>query len=327
MLPGRTKTYCEMKVDFIVQNKVSEQAFESAIYEWLSQGDYTPDDIIENIITEHNLMYFPVHFYKCSYVGTATASLGYDRREYYYVWNESLKRQERKSRIVTDWMPHSQNAFGNVEATVYAGDSKFNFMRSFIEGAGWSSRDLNSIDVDAGRSRKMLSLFRLEPIEAWNQSGINECREKASREIVNSFPSSKVRNFNANLQFKLESYTNVVLPFWVFMYDYQGSPYYVAVDGNNPSRISGVRPEDKARKNKVSIIRWLGWLTAIASAYFGAGAYSDANPSAEFKVLGVGVLILIVIIIIVESIVSNIKNTSKKKRQEKLKKRRAEAGN
>jgi hypothetical protein len=316
-----------MKVEYIVQNKVSEQSFEGAIYEWLSQGDYTPDDIIENIITEHNLMYFPVHFYKCSYVGTATASLGYNRKEYYYEWNESRKRQERKSRIVTDWLPHSQNAFGKVHTTVYAGDSKYNFMRSFVEGADWSSSDLMSIDNDAGRSQKMLSVFKIEPTAAWNQSGIQECKEKASREIVRSFPSSKVRNFNANLQFTLDSYTNVVLPFWVFMYDYNGKPYYVAVDGNNPSRISGVRPEDKARKNKVSTIRWLGWLTAIISAYFGAVAYSDADPSAEFGVLGVGIIIFIVIGIIVESIVSNIKNTSKKKRQDKLKKRREEASN
>jgi hypothetical protein len=312
-----------MKVDFIIKNKVSEQDFEETIYEWLSQGDYTPDDIIENIITEHNLMYFPVHYYKSSYVGTATASLGYDRREYYSVWNDTTKKHERKSRIVTDWKPHSQNAMGNVSATIYAGEAKFKFISSFIEGTGWSGNDLIRLEEDTSRNQKFLTMFKRDMNDAWKNTALQESHNKASREIINGFPSSQVRNFNANLQFKVTDYASIVLPYWVFMYDYEGKPYYVAVDGNSPSRVSGIRPENKKRKNQVRAVRWIGWLSAIGLTYLGATTYYEANPYEDLKALGLGLLIFICLGFVTEGIVSSIKNASKKRRQEKLNNRKA----
>jgi len=286
-----------MKVDYLIQNKVSEEDFESTVYDWLSQGDYTPDDIIENIITEHNLMYFPVHFYKCSYSGNASASLGYPRIEYYYVYNPTTKRQERKSRTVTDWIPHAQNVSGNVSTAVYVGDLKFDFL-------------------------KLLSLFKRNETDAWNNTGLKECHRLASKEIVNNFPSTIVRNFNANLSINVNNHASVVLPFWVFMYNYQGKPYYVAVDGNNPQRVSGLRPENKKRKNTVKAIRWVGWLSTIYLSYLGARSYYEANPYEDFKMIGVFIGIFAVLGFIIEGIVSYIKNASKSRRQEKLNNRK-----
>ena len=36
---------------FVINNKVSEEEFEQIVYSWIAAGDYTPDDIIENIIS------------------------------------------------------------------------------------------------------------------------------------------------------------------------------------------------------------------------------------------------------------------------------------
>jgi aspartate/glutamate racemase len=44
----------QMKVDYVIQSKVQRQDFEQIVYKWLSEDDYTPKDIMENIITQYN---------------------------------------------------------------------------------------------------------------------------------------------------------------------------------------------------------------------------------------------------------------------------------
>ncbi|MFK7979268.1 MAG: hypothetical protein AB8G86_04765 [Saprospiraceae bacterium] len=318
-----------MKGNYLIKNKVSEENFEATVYDWLADGDYTPDDIIENIITEHNLMYFPAHFYYSNYKGEVSASLGYMHEESYWTYNPETKRKEKRTRTVTTWQPYSQNVNSYIGVLIYAGESRFDFLRPFIEDTGWGKNDLIKVDDDTDRYQNFKKKYKKNLLDTWNEIGINESHRKATNEIKSNFPSNIISNFKANLNFKIDHNFSVLVPFWVFMYDYKGKKYYVSVDGNNPHKIDGVKPENKARKYTVKAIKWVGWLSTIFLAWTGAGIFYEQSQNSTYRdyrdwiAIGGFILLLAVLGFIVERIIINIKTQSKEKRLEKLAKMRA----
>lgn len=319
------------KVDFIVKSKVSEENFEDIVEEWLSDGDYTPDDIIENIISEKNAKLLPIHHYKARYSGQVSASLGYSRTEYYTVYNPETKKQERKSRTVIDWIPHSQAVSGDVTACEYAGEPTFQNLADFIDGTGWSSQDLIVPDNNASIDPRLANLFTSDHKATWNSNASLRCHKKACAKSRADLPSTLVRNFTPNINYDVYHIKSLLLPFWIYSYDYQRKKYYVVVDGNNPERIFGERPVNKYRKFTVIGLRWIGWVGGIFSSYKVANAFVQGPiyTSTEYRDLKTIALFLIGFIItwiIVEGTVKIIKQSSKNRRAAKLKKKRTITG-
>lgn len=319
-----------IQVDFIIKNKVTEEQFEDIVEEWLSGGDYTPDDIIENIITEKNSDLLPAHFYRTSYSGSFTASLGYDRTEYYTVYNSSTKKHEQRSRTVTDWKPYSNSTSGQVTACEYAGDATYNKLADFIDGTGWTSSDVAVPDRSASINTELTKRFKFDHNQTWNDKAGQRCFKKARQNCLLELPPhDRLRNFNVNLKFNINSVKSVLLPHWIYSYDYKGKVYFVVVDGNNPHRIHGQRPVNKARKAAVLSLRWLGWPAGLYASYsladnFAHGPNYSSSSNGDLKTFGLFIIGFIVTWIIVEGIISVIKKTSQKKRDEKLLKRRSE---
>jgi len=223
-----------MRVHFIVKNRVQEEDFERLAFDWLSKGDYTPDDIIESITTEHNLMLFPIHHFKSSYLGTCSASLGYVTRKPYLKWNAEHQQQEEKYKTTIEWRPYIQDVSGDTEITIYSGDPKSSFLSNFFEETNLELYELLPLDSQAEVNPKLLNLFKPNPIDTWNNKAVIETRELIYKKLKKNLPSKLVRDYAPNFEFQVEEVTSLLLPFWVFMYDYKGKPYYVAVDANNP---------------------------------------------------------------------------------------------
>ncbi|MBC7775180.1 MAG: hypothetical protein H7246_07050 [Phycisphaerae bacterium] len=313
-----------MKVDYIIKNKVSEQDFERAVYNWLAEGDYTPDDIIENIITQNNLVLLPLHFYMNDYQGTCSASLGYSRTEYYQVWNDTYKRSETRSRMVTNWVPHSQPVQGTVTTVVYAGDKNLEGIALFVENMGWRADELNQIGQNEANYAPVLSLFKVNGSDSWNNKGAKKAYNSAVQQTLPLLPSNLVQNFNLNIRFSEKKFFSLVAPFWLFIYEYQEQQYYVVVDGNDPSRVDGIKPEDKKRKNSVIALRWYGWIGGIVASLFGVYYFSGqtfAELEINWKNIGIFAAGFILTWILIESKVTSIKKKSIKARKEVLKKK------
>jgi hypothetical protein len=313
-----------MKVDYIIHNKVSEQDFERVVYQWLSEGDYTPDDIIENIITTNNLVLIPLYYYKNDYFGSCSASLGYNRTEHYQVWNDTYKRHETRSRTVTDWFPHSQMVQGTVITLVYAGDKNLEAIAAFAENMGWRGEDLNRVQQNASDYPSIVGLFQSSSADSWNTKGYKKSYNAALQYTIPQLPSRLVQNLSLNIKFTEKTFFSLVAPYWLFMYQYEDKNYFVVVDGNDPSRVDGVRPEDKKRKNNVIALRWFGWIGGIVASLFGVCFFSGQRLSdLDFtgKNIGIFAVGFILTWIIVEGKVSSIKKKSIKTRQEVLKKK------
>lgn len=317
-----------VSIDFIVKSKVSEEQFEDIVEEWLSGGAYTPDDIIENIITETNAKLLPVHFYKARFSGIASVSLGFDRTEYYYVYNSTTKKQEQKSRTVTDWRSHSQPVQGEVSACEYAGGPEFSNLADFIDETKWSSSELLQIDGSASVNQELTQLFKFDHNGTWEASAGQRCNKKANKISSSQMPhSDRKRGFQTNLNFEVYYVKSLLLPFWIYSYEYRDKLYHVVVDGNNPERVTGKRPKNAARLATVWGLRLLGWPGGLYASYkvadlFANGPNYSSSSNGDLKTVALFVIGFILTLIIIEGPIRMIKQASQKKRDEKLKRKR-----
>lgn len=310
-----------MDLDYIIKNKVSEQDFEQIVYKWLAEGDYTPDDIIENIITQNNLALMPLYYSKDDYSGSCSVSLGYQKLVEDNVYDNVNKKWVRQSRWITEWQPHSQAIQGNTVTITYAGGKVINPISIFFENMGWKSEELLSIPPDAPRYDEMCNLFKVSKNDSWDIRGGKKAYNQAFQQTIPKLPSSIYNNLVLNIKFTETMFFNVLAPYWLFSYEYQEKQYYVLVDGNNPGRIDGLRPEDKKRKSEVIKVKWFGWLVGILATilalYIVAGQDFDKIVW-NWTNFGIGLAGLILTGVTVAYEVVKIKDKSKKIRQQLL---------
>jgi hypothetical protein len=311
-----------MSVNYVIQNKVSEQDFEQIVYKWLSEGDYTPDDIIENIITQNNAIWMPVYYFRVDYNGSCSVNLGYQEQEFYSEYDYSTKQYVRKSRWVTRWKPHSQPTRGTAYATVYVGEPVPDKIISFIEDMGWAAEELIEVEHGSQYYSKVVSLFQYSKQDAWKNRAYEKVFMKAAQQTSKELPSMLQRNLVLNIDFTEKLFFSFVAPYWLFNYKYNEKQYYVAVDGNDPSRIDGIKPEDKKRKNSVIKLRWFGWLTGLLAVlialYIFSGENLDETFDANWGNFGIVAAGIIFTWVLVELEVRKIKNKSYQIRKKSL---------
>ncbi len=305
---------------FVINNKVSEEEFEQIVYSWIAAGDYTPDDIIENIITHKNKVLMPLYYWGDNYTGSCSASLGYDRQEFYQV-KDSNGNLVTRSRWVTDWRPHSQTVHGSTVTLTYAGRHLAESISSFIENMSWRKEDLINLEVSDDNYNKAQEFFLINKNESWDNKGYYKAFAIAQQNTAKQLPSPKFRNLALDIKFQENLFFRVIAPYWIFEFVYQDKPYYVIVDGNNPDRIDGIKPVDKKRVQLVQTIRFVGWITALLAVLIGLYIYFDesfAKINFSWQSILITILGLTLFGFLIEFEVKKIKNASKKIRAQTL---------
>lgn len=312
-----------MEVDFYIKNRVAEQEFEKIAYTWLAQGDYTPDDILENIISEKDLLQLPLYFYRKEYYGNCSASLGFEEEQYYREWDDFNKKYVEKSRWVTRWQAFSQDVFGEVSVVVYGEPTKYTQITNFIEAIQWKGEDLNQLEYDNPNYPIFINSFKFSARERWEDRGVYIANEIVKRKVSNELPSRNVRNLSVNVGFSDKRSFSLIAPFWIYFYDYNGERHFLIVDGSNPNRIDGTRPVDTESKEGISNIRWVCWFVGVALTCY-VSFYLSGKYLKEFDEFWKMVICFISGIFFTwaftEDTVNKAKNKSLKIRQKKLEK-------
>ena len=89
----------------IIPFKTDDDDFEIRALNYLSQGDLTPDDILEgSLFTDQVGVFIPMWVFEGRYDGSWSASSGYNRNEEYYGKGIDGK-MKMMTRTVTDWRP------------------------------------------------------------------------------------------------------------------------------------------------------------------------------------------------------------------------------
>ena len=253
-----------MPFDYIIQSKISEQQFEKIVYQWLIEGDFTPDDITHNISTENNRLLMPLYLYRNTYSGSCSASIGNNKMVPVSFYDFNAGKMVTGSTCVTEWQAHTQPTNGTTATTVYAGSPMDNSMPYFAEGMYWTASELISITKDHPHYNRLVTLFKISKSDCWSNKGRKKADDEARQQTKSKLPSQLVNNLILSIDFTEIHFHRLLAPFWLFNYEYEGETYYVMVDGNNPSRISGTKPEDKKIKNTIKTLEWLGWLMGLS---------------------------------------------------------------
>jgi len=313
----------------ILPFSVSKEEYEHSVLDWLSEGDYTPDDILDSaIFSSVNGLYLPMWFYQGRYDGNWSASSGYDREEEYIA--KSKGKLKTKTRTVTDWRPCSGHCAGEFAVIGYAGtgESIKPKVITYAHGTSIKSINLNNFDAKYTLGFNMLEYVSDEN-ETWDNYGTAVADSLVESRTKVKIPGDRYKDFHVDAIYNKEKPISTYVPYWITYYNYNGKPYSVFMDGTNKTRIEGNKPVDKKRKSTVA--NWtalpliIGIIVTILACIIVANTI-DKNTNddpAWAGVFWIGVIVTVVITAIGTMQGQKIVKESKEIRKEKLKQRRA----
>lgn len=302
-----------MQLDYYIENTVTEIEFENAVLKYLSEGDYTPDDIFEAIDSNKNLHLLPFFYFLKEYKGNAFAEGGADRRESYVMNNQTYYR------TATDWFPISQYIEGEVDAVIYAGESYHKSITDFFEELRFNYKDLKEVKVIDAYFDKLSRLFEKDKFELWKNQGVYTAYEKVKNISRGKVRAKYVRNFDVEVRFSDKESFSMVYPFWIFNYQYNNENFVVLVDGVNKERIAGSRPIDQKKKRFVSDFTKGIWIIGLFFSFLFAGIAFYFTKQLWWIPTSIFSGGIILTAIFRGKVVKNVKQQSKLNRQNKLK--------
>lgn len=311
--------------DGILPFKVTKKDYEQAVLSWLSEGDYTPDDILNSTIFESvNGVYLPMWFYRGRYSGNWSASSGYDRWETYLAKDSSGKLVEKK-RLVTDWRPSSGQCSGEFAILAFAGVGKGikSDIAVYAHGTSFNRGELKAYDPKYTMGFNLIE-YTIDEHHTWDTLGKIQADAKVEADSKARIPGDRYKDFYVDALYDKETPLRTYVPFWITNYKYGDKDFHVYMDGSSTSRIQGVRPEDQARKDEVKKKFYKGHFGCASTILlaliliFGVEQYSSTYGTLQ-TLTGVFTIVTLVLYGIGAYQKNQILKASKAKRQEILK--------
>lgn len=265
----------------IVPFSVSKKDYESRVLEYLSEGDYTPIDILESsVFSSVNGIYLPVWYYSGKYRGNWSASSGYNYIEEYQV--KENNKWVTKQRVVTDWRPSSGNCDGDLFVTGYAAGERKSELVVFTWDTVLRKIKIKPFDSKYTVGFNLLE-FKLDEHESWEDYGTEAADHYVRSQVYPRIPGDLYKDVHVEAVYDKEKPIRVYYPVWITYYKYNGKEYYVWMDGSNPSRIFGTKPEDAGIKSKseffLKIFKYW-WIVVFVWVLWGLISYFSA-PGGE----------------------------------------------
>lgn len=311
--------------DGILPFSVISEEYNKKALEWLSEGDYTPDDILGGSqFSTSNGLYLPMFFFTGKYSGNWSASSGYERREYYTEWSETSKKYVEKSRTVTDWRPSSGSVAGSYSILSYAGNSE-NIDESiaiYAHGTSFKRGEVKSYDIKFTQGFSLLE-YKKDEYDAWDKYGFSQLELITELDAKKRVPGDKHKDFYCDVSKSDDNFIRVYVPFWITYYKYKNKKYHVHMDGSSISRIEGKKPVDENRKkevNKKFIKGHVALVVSVIAFCFVVFGDLSENEQSEYWPFIIGLFVLSVVLYGIGSYQKNkIISESKQRRKEILK--------
>lgn len=287
--------------DGILPFSVTTDEYNKKVLEWLSEGDYTPDDILGGSqFSSSNGLYLPMFFFTGKYSGNWSASSGYERREYYTEWSETQKKRVQKSRTVTDWRPSSGSVAGSYAILSYAGNSENidETIAVYAHGTSFKRGEMKPYDIKFTQGFSLLE-YKKDENEAWDKYGFSQLELKTQLDAKKRVPGDKYKDFYCDVSKSDDNSIRVYVPFWITYYDYNNKKYHVHMDGSSISRIEGKKPVDEDRKKEVNKKFIKGHVALVVSVVaFCFVVFSDLseNEQSEYWPFIIGLFVISVIL-------------------------------
>lgn len=258
-------------VEKILPFSTTKEEFEIAALEWLSEGDLTPDDILESSIFNNQVgVYLPMWMYVGRYDGSWSASSGYLRQEEYVGKSFDGKKLERKTRTVTDWRPSNGNCKGDFQflATASADSSIPSSVKAFSHDVEVTRNNLKDFKLEYSQGFSLLEI-QLESDECWELHGEWQANHYVESVTKQRIPGDKYKDFYVDAVYDLTNKVSCYVPFWLRNYKYSNEDFHLYMDGSNTIRINGERPIDQDRSAEVDKLKTQGGIGCGVAAFIG----------------------------------------------------------
>jgi len=318
---------------YIAAFSASREDYQKSMITWLANEKGTPVDAFDKIamIRSAEGIYVPHYYCVVSYNVHWTASIGHDRVETYIV--HVPQRDSRgntrmvpmtRTRIVTDWHPHSANAAGRVtlsmQASGYLSQVSEKVHSANSQGSLAGIRDSSHGRAESAGSIEADSNFRnmtfpggqasLQPLDAKFTAGFRmlPCEVSADKvydkqvvhnmiaaQIERNAPGDRIRNLSFNGAI-IPDYFLIYRPYWSTVYTYDKKVCAGYADGTNATKHYGTRPIDKGQKKRAFQLMIPCIVAgAIALIAFVNAAFADpGNADRMFDILMVFVWLTII---------------------------------
>lgn len=308
--------------DGILPFKINKEKYENEVLAWLSEGDYTPDDILNSTVFEQvNGVYLPMWFFKGRYNGNWSASSGYNRTEY-YTTRDSQGRSVQKSRTVTDWRPSSGQLAGEFNCFAFAGAGQGikTDIAVYAHGTTFSRGEMKSFDSQYTLGYNLLE-YTTDEHDAWDTLGKIQADAEVDSITKSRIPGDKYKDLHIDVLYDKEKPLRFYVPFWITYYKYNDAEFHVYMDGTTTSRIQGVRPIDQDRKKAAAKKFYKGHIAAVLTVimFIIAGNSSYSNKDTMSSIAGFFTLTTLVLYIVGYFQKKKLIDESKARRQEILK--------
>ena len=313
----------------LIPFSVTHEQFKNLVFAWLSEGDYTPDDILtSSVFDEINGLYLPQYFYEGKYSGNWSASSGYDRSESYVVIvnNKAVTRY----RTVTDWRPSNGQVANNYTILGFAGQSEIlpETIAPFMHDCSFSGGQLKPFNAEYTAGFNIVP-FELDSDIIWNSVGSSQADVIAMVDMKQRIPGDRYKDLTYDMNCEHKKITNILSPAYIVHYEFAGDKFHVYMDGDKSSRIEGERPVDKKRQDKVHALKkpirrfwWAFGITAILMMIVYSNlSYNEASDFEEgfMPIYFIGMIIWCIIAYVKSNnAVKAVLDASRKRRQDIL---------
>jgi hypothetical protein len=268
-------------VEKILPFSTTTAEFEIAALTWLSEGDLTPDDILDSSLFNNQVgVYLPMWLFDGRYDGSWSASSGYNRTEEYVGKSLDGKKLETKTRIVTDWRPSNGNCKGDFQflATASSESSIPSSVKAFSHDVNVTRNNLKDFKLEYSQGFSLLEI-QLESDECWDLHGELQANHYVESITKKRIPGDKYKDFYVDAVYDLTNKVSCYVPFWLRNYKYSNKDFHLYMDGSNTLRINGERPIDKERSAEVDKIDNQGKIGCGVTVLLGViPLIGDADP-------------------------------------------------
>ena len=281
----------------IVPMKVEEKSLELAVYEYMAQGKYTPDDMIETSrFVKFERLYAPFYRFTGQYEGTWSASFGYNRSEPYTSWEwdgRGGRQGVTRYQTVTDWSPASGSLRGSIVLVGYAGSRLNANVATLIERS-------EAIADATSDTRSYIAGIEVEAFQKSERDTYAERSKDLVDKIIEADVKSKAqgdaqRDWNWRSDYQKES-TSVLMPVCHVVFEYNQQSYELWSDGTNTSRfVADPLPEDNGRKSAIAVgFAPFGVTLALAAIGCAVLANDPTTPPQIYWGMGLATLVSLI---------------------------------
>lgn len=255
----------------VLPHSVDRQRFLAEFARWLSDGEFTPDDVLVASSVEYEPLLVPVYRFTGRFQGDWTASIGHNHEEVYpaietrYRDGEHRQVEVQKTRTVTVWTPASGQVHGYFDVVV-AGTTILE--EQALVGAECVTIEQGSLQegADGAAVGARLLEFDLTEEDGWARRGYPKVGERVRAAVDRQLTGDKQKQVHTIFTVDFGTPEQLHLPIWRALYGYGDQRFAFVLDGRDPSRGGlGVRPIDLERRaRELGALAPAGAITIVA---------------------------------------------------------------